>query len=125
MGEPVKIADLAKKMVKLSGLVLDRDIEIKFTGLRPGEKLYEELLHSNENTIPTYHNKIMIAKVMAEDFDILSASLKQLEHILSKMNNIDIVTELKRIIPEYISNNSIYEHLDELEESSTYTKVKP
>lgn len=124
MGEPVKIVDLAKKMVQLSGLVLDRDIQIKFTGLRPGEKLFEELLHSNENTIPTYHNKIMIAKVVAEDFDILTNSLKQLDMILSKMNNIEIVTELKKIIPEYISNNSIYESLDVLEEPF-YTKVTP
>ncbi|MER0440593.1 nucleoside-diphosphate sugar epimerase/dehydratase [Emticicia sp. W12TSBA100-4] len=125
MGEPVKIVDLAKKMIQLSGLVIDRDIEIKFTGLRPGEKLFEELLHSNENTIPTYHNKIMIAKVMAEDFDILSNSLKQLDMILSKMDNIEIVSELKRIIPEYISNNSVYEYLDELQESSSYTKMQP
>ncbi len=125
MGEPVKIVDLAKKMIQLSGLILGRDIEIKYTGLRPGEKLFEELLHSNENTIPTYHNKIMIAKVVAEDFDILTNSLKQLEVILSKMDNIEIVTELKRIIPEYISNNSIYEALDELEESSSYAKIAP
>ncbi len=125
MGEPVKIVDLAKKMIQLSGLILDRDIEIKFTGLRPGEKLFEELLHSNENTIPTYHNKIMIAKVIAEEFDILSGSLKQLEVILSKMDNIEIVAELKRIIPEYISNNSIYEALDELEENSPYAKIAP
>ncbi|GAB2609629.1 nucleoside-diphosphate sugar epimerase/dehydratase [Emticicia sediminis] len=121
MGEPVKIVELAKKMIQLSGLVLDRDIEIKFTGLRPGEKLFEELLHSSENTIPTYHNKIMIAKVVAEDFDIISSSLKQLERILSKMDNLEIVSELKRIVPEYISKNSIYEQLDELQEDSSYT----
>jgi FlaA1/EpsC-like NDP-sugar epimerase len=120
MGQPVKIVDLAKKMIQLSGLTLNRDIEIKYTGLRPGEKLFEELLHSNENTIPTYHNKIMIAKVVAEDFDILSDSLKKLEITISKINNVEIVTELKRIIPEYISNNSIYEKLDTLEESSPY-----
>lgn len=120
MGEPVKIIDLAKKMVQLSGLILDRDIEIKITGLRPGEKLFEELLHSNENTIPTYHNKIMIAKVVAEDFDVISSSLRRLESILSKMDSIEIVAELKRSVPEYISNNSIYEQLDE---STSYTKV--
>lgn len=125
MGEPVKIVDLAKKMIQLSGLVLGRDIEIKFTGLRPGEKLFEELLHSNENTIPTYHNKIMIAKVMAEDFDVLSSFLKHLEYILVKMDNFEIVSELKRIIPEYISNNSIYEQLDGLEEYSPYTQETP
>lgn len=123
MGEPVKIVDLAKKMIQLSGLVLGSDIEIKFTGLRPGEKLFEELLHSNENTIPTYHNKIMIAKVVAEDFDIISSSLRQLESILSKMDNLEIVSELKRIVPEYISKNSIYEQLDELQENTSYTNV--
>lgn len=123
MGEPVKIIELASKMVQLSGLVLGRDIEIKFTGLRPGEKLFEELLHSNENTMQTYHDKIMIAKVVAEDFDTLSLSLKQLEIILSKINNIEIVAELKKIIPEYISNNSIYEQLDILEDGTPYPQI--
>lgn len=115
MGEPVKIVDLAKKMVQLSGLVLDRDIKIVFTGLRPGEKLFEELLHSNENTIPTYHNKIMIAKVVAEDFDMLSTAFQKLETIISKMDNVEIVMALKKLIPEYVSNNSVYEKLDKLE----------
>ncbi len=115
MGEPVKIIDLAKKMVQLSGLVIDRDISITFTGLRPGEKLFEELLHSNENTIPTYHNKIMIAKVVAEDFDVLSAEFRKLETIIAKMDNVEIVMALKKLIPEYVSNNSIYEKLDKLE----------
>lgn len=115
MGEPVKIVDLAKKMVQLSGLVLDRDIKIVFTGLRPGEKLFEELLHSNENTIPTYHNKIMIAKVIAEDYDLLTLAFQKLEMILSKMDNVEIVAALKKLIPEYVSNNSIYEKLDKLE----------
>ncbi|WP_394993420.1 polysaccharide biosynthesis protein [Emticicia sp.] len=125
MGEPVKIVDLAKKMVQLSGLILGRDIEIKFSGLRPGEKLFEELLNSNENTIPTYHNKIMIAKIVAEDFDIIASSLRQLENILTKMDNFEIVTELKRIVPEYISKNSIYEQLDELQEDTSHTKITP
>lgn len=123
MGEPVKILDLAKKMIQLSGLILDKDIEIKFTGLRPGEKLFEELLHSNENTIPTYHNKIMIAKVVAEDFDILNNSLKRLKTVLKNMDNVEIVSELKKNIPEYISKNSIYESLDELEESTSYSNI--
>lgn len=117
MGEPVKIVDLAKKMIQLSGLVLGRDIEIKFTGLRPGEKLYEELLHSNENTIPTYHDKIMIAKVVPEDFDTLEKAMQHLEISLAKMNNNLIVAELKKLIPEYISNNSIYQELDAVESS--------
>ena len=121
MGEPVKIIDLAKKMIQLSGLTIDRDIKIAFTGLRPGEKLYEELLNNNENAIPTYHHKIMIAKVVAEDFDVLSISLKKLEAVLTKMDNTEIVAELKKNIPEYISNNSIYEVLDE---SSSYADVE-
>jgi FlaA1/EpsC-like NDP-sugar epimerase len=115
MGEPVKIVDLAIKVVQLSGLVVDRDIKIVFTGLRPGEKLFEELLHSSENTIPTYHNKIMIAKVIAEDFDTLSTEFQKLETIISKMDNIEIVKALKKLIPEYVSNNSIYQELDKSE----------
>lgn len=121
MGEPVKIVDLAKKMIQLSGLVLGRDIEIKFTGLRPGEKLYEELLHSSEDTIPTYHDKIMIAKIVPEDFDALEKSMQQLELSLLKMNNNLIVAELKKLIPEYISNNSIYQELDAVE-STPYSQ---
>lgn len=118
MGKPVKIVDLAKKMVQLSGLELDKDIQITFTGLRPGEKLYEELLNSNENTQPTYHHKIMIAKVVPEDYDLLNLAIKHLESTLTKLDNNSIVFELKKLIPEYISNNSVYEDLDELEESS-------
>lgn len=118
MGKPVKIVDLARKMVQLSGLELDKDIQITFTGLRPGEKLYEELLNSNENTQPTYHHKIMIAKVVPEDYDLLNLAIKQLESTLTKLDNNSIVFELKKLIPEYISNNSVYEDLDELEESS-------
>jgi len=118
MGKPVKIVDLAKKMVQLSGLELDKDIQITFTGLRPGEKLFEELLNSNENTQPTYHHKIMIAKVVPEDYDLLNLAIKQLESTLTKLDNNSIVFELKKLVPEYISNNSVYEDLDELEESS-------
>lgn len=117
MGKPVKIVDLAKKMVQLSGLELDRDIQITFTGLRPGEKLYEELLNSNENTQPTYHHKIMIAKVIPEDYDLLNIAIKNIELAIAKMDNNLIVVELKKLIPEYISNNSIYQVLDTLEES--------
>ncbi len=114
MGKPVKIVDLAKKMVQLSGLELGKDINIIFTGLRPGEKLFEELLNSNENTQPTYHHKIMIAKVVAEDYDLLNLAIKNIESALVKLDNKAIVLELKKLIPEYISNNSIYENLDEL-----------
>ncbi|WP_337042038.1 polysaccharide biosynthesis protein [Emticicia sp. 17c] len=112
MGNPVKIVDLAKKMILLSGLELDKDISIKFTGLRPGEKLYEELLTSNENTQPTHHHKIMIARVVPEDYDLLNLAIKHMEVNLNKMDSNGIVSELKKLIPEYISNNSIYEELD-------------
>ena len=115
MGEAVKIVDLAKKMVQLSGLILEKDIKIAFTGLRPGEKLFEELLHSSENTIPTYHEKIMIAKVITKDFDVLLETIEQLRLILSKMDNTEIVAKLKKIVPEYISNNSEYSNLDIIE----------
>lgn len=123
MGEPVKIVDLAKKMIQLSGLVLNKDIEIKFTGLRPGEKLYEELLHNNENTIQTYHNKIKIAKVYVEDFDLLTQTISQFKYTISKMDNNSIVSALKKLIPEYISKNSVYEDLDSLEENTLDTQV--
>lgn len=116
MGEPVKIVDLAKKMIQLSGLEVNKDIEIKFTGLRPGEKLYEELLNDNENTLPTYHPKIMIAKVNSYNHDTLSTELSQLGSILNLGSNIDIVTKLKEFVPEFISNNSEYEKLDESKE---------
>lgn len=118
MGNPVKIVDLAEKMIQLSGLELDKDIQITFTGLRPGEKLFEELLNSNENTQPTYHHKIMIARVVPEDYDLLNSAIKNMESTLTKMDNNAIVAELKKLIPEYISNNSIYENMDELEENS-------
>ncbi|PLK42566.1 polysaccharide biosynthesis protein [Emticicia sp. TH156] len=122
MGKPVKIFDLAKKMIQLSGLELDKDIEIKITQLRPGEKLYEELLNSNENTQPTYHSKIMIAKVVPVDYDLLKVAIAHLETTIASLNNTRIVSEMKKLIPEFISNNSVYENLDfdELEESSLY-----
>lgn len=113
MGESVKIVDLAKKMIKLSGLILDKDISITFTGLRPGEKLYEELLADHENTIPTHHNQIMIAKVKEYDFESIAASIAQLIELFSKQNNQSIVKKMKELVPEFKSNNSIYEQLDE------------
>ncbi len=113
MGESVKIVDLAKKMIKLSGLILDKDISITYTGLRPGEKLYEELLADHENTIPTHHNQIMIAKVKEYDFESIAASIAQLIELFSKQNNQSIVKKMKELVPEFKSNNSIYEQLDE------------
>jgi len=113
MGESIKIVDLAKKMIKLSGLTLDKDISITYSGLRPGEKLYEELLADHENTIPTHHNQIMIAKVKEYDFESIAASIGQLIELFSKQNNQSIVKKMKELVPEFKSNNSIYEQLDE------------
>lgn len=111
MGESVKIIDLAKKMIRLSGLELGKDIEIKITGLRPGEKLYEELLAKDENTLPTHHHKILKAKVRVEDPHQKDA-INELVELFHAQNNVDIVTKMKEIVPEFISNNSTYEKLD-------------
>lgn len=112
MGKSVKITDLAKKMVQLSGLELGKDIQLVFTGLRPGEKLYEELLNNEENTIPTHHEKIMIAKVIEYDFEAVKEHITELIQLFDEQNNEAIVKKMKAIVPEYISNNSVYEVLD-------------
>ncbi|NOQ24753.1 MAG: NAD-dependent epimerase/dehydratase family protein [Bacteroidales bacterium] len=112
MGKSVKILDLAKKMIKLSGLTIGRDIQIKYTGLRPGEKLYEELLNDLENTIPTYHSKIMIAKVRDYNFDEVCEKFNELIKLKEDHNNTEIVLKMKEIVPEFKSQNSIYEELD-------------
>ncbi len=112
MGESVKIYNLAKKMIKLSGLELDKDIEIKITGLRPGEKLYEELLTNEENTLTTHHPQILIAKVRKYDFDEISQTISELTGLFEHQNNEDIVKHMKNIVPEFRSNNSIFEKLD-------------
>ena len=112
MGKSIKILDLAKRMVRLSGLELGKDIQIIFTGLRPGEKLYEELLNPAETSLPTHHQKIMIATVREYDFEKVKIVVKELTHLFGKQNNTDLVTILKKYIPEYKSNNSIFEKLD-------------
>lgn len=112
MGESVRILDVAKKMVKLSGLSLGKDIQISFTGLRPGEKLYEELLATTENTQPTHHEKIMIARVRSYDFDTISQQLVHLKQVLNFGDEGKIVSKLKDLVPEFISNNSRFEALD-------------
>jgi FlaA1/EpsC-like NDP-sugar epimerase len=112
MGKSIKIADLARKMIKLSGLTLGKDIQLVFTGLRPGEKIYEELLNDKEKTLPTHHSKIMIAKVHEYDFDTIRYEISQLTELFSTQNNEAIVRKMKEIVPEYISNNSEYEKLD-------------
>jgi FlaA1/EpsC-like NDP-sugar epimerase len=111
MGESVKIIDLAKKMIQLSGLQLGKDIEIRVTGLRPGEKLYEELLAKEENTIATHHPKILKAKVRDEDVTQIE-SINALIDLFETQKNDDIVAKMKQIVPEFISNNSDYEKLD-------------
>jgi FlaA1/EpsC-like NDP-sugar epimerase len=111
MGESVKIVDLAKKMIKLSGLELGKDIEIKVTGLRPGEKLYEELLADEEETIPTHHPKILIAKLKQEE-DQQIDSINHLIHLFEDQNNEEIVRQMKQLVPEFKSNNSIYSKFD-------------
>lgn len=112
MGKSVKIVDLAKKMIKLSGYEPNKEIEIKFTGLRPGEKLYEELLNDLENTLPTHHEKIMIAKVRENCFDGVQDQIKTLFDIVATQHKINIVRQMKAIVPEFKSQNSEYEILD-------------
>lgn len=112
MGESVKIIDLAKKMIQLSGLQLGKDIEIHVTGLRPGEKLYEELLAKEENTIATHHPKILKAKVRDEDASQIDA-INGLIALFETQKNDTIVAKMKQIVPEFISNNSDYEKLDQ------------
>jgi FlaA1/EpsC-like NDP-sugar epimerase len=111
MGESVKIIDLAKKIISLSGLELGKDIDIKITGLRPGEKLYEELLANEENTLSTHHDKILIAKIRAADSHDIS-KIDQLINSLQIDSNSELVQKMKDIVPEFISNNSEFEKLD-------------
>ena len=112
MGKSVKIVDLAEKMIKLSGFIPYQDIDIKFTGLRPGEKLYEELLNDLENTLPTHHQKIMIAKVRENNFSVVREHIAALSEQTKTNNNIEIVRQMKVMVPEFKSQNSIYEQLD-------------
>ena len=111
MGESVKIFDLAKNMIKLSGLRYPEDIDIKITGLRPGEKLYEELLANGENTLSTYHKKILISKTRELDHAQVKSDIEEL-CITNRFQNNNIVMKMKRLIPEYKSNNSDYEKFD-------------
>lgn len=111
MGESVRIIDLARKMIKLSGLEEGKDIDIRITGLRPGEKLYEELLATEENTLPTHNKKILIARVREVNDDIRE-SINGLIAKFDKQDNEEIVAAMKAIVPEFISNNSVYQKLD-------------
>jgi FlaA1/EpsC-like NDP-sugar epimerase len=115
MGEPVLIADLAKKMISLSGLVPNKEVKIEYCGLRPGEKLYEELLHNKEENTETYHEKIMIARVRVFPYEDLVMSFDLLLHLLQEgKEEIELVRWMKSLVPEYVSNNSEFESLDHL-----------
>lgn len=112
MGESVKIDDLARRMIKLAGFIPDRDIKIEYSGLRPGEKLYEEVLSNNENTIPTDHNRIMIAKVRSYDYDHAMDVVNKLERLSRAVETKDMIRLMKRTVPEFKSKNSRYEIYD-------------
>lgn len=112
MGEPVKITDLALKMIKLAGLQPEKDIKIVYTGLRPGEKLYEELLNAGERTMPTHHPKIKIAQVITYSHETVVAHIKELLELNKSQDDEAIVNKMKEIVPEFISKNSQYEYLD-------------
>lgn len=112
MGKPVKIIDLATKMIKLAGLEPNKDIEIKVVGLRPGEKLYEELLNDSATTLPTHHEKIMIAQDINEDYEFISNQIEELKHLSAAYLVLDTVATMKKIVPEFKSLNSTFEKLD-------------
>ncbi|MCF8320850.1 MAG: polysaccharide biosynthesis protein [Flavobacterium sp.] len=112
MGEPVKIIDLARKMIRLAGLVPEVDIKIQTIGLRPGEKLYEELLNDNSKTNPTHNSKIMIAKETYPDYEELFTKLEELISIANYNNNIALVAKMKEIVPEFVSMNSPFNQLN-------------
>lgn len=112
MGKSVRIVDLAKRMISLSGLILGKDIQMRFSGLRPGEKLYEELLNSKENTIPTHHPRILIAKVRTYDAAEVSHQINELIELAGSGSEQEVVQKMKEIVPEFKSQNSIYEELD-------------
>lgn len=109
MGKPVKIIDLAKRMIALSGA---QNVEVKITGLRPGEKLYEEVLNELEGTKPSFHEKIRIAEVRQYDYEKVNKAIEELINIALQFENMATVKKMKQIVPEYKSNNSVYEVLD-------------
>ena len=112
MGESVKIDDLARRMIRLAGYTPDKDIKVDYSGLRPGEKLYEEVLSNHENTIPTDHSRIRIAKVREYDYDDALNVADELERLSRLVEIPDMVRLMKRTVPEYISNNSQFEEFD-------------
>ena len=112
MGKSVRIVDLAKRMISLSGLTLGKDIQVRFIGLRPGEKLYEELLNSKENTIPTHHPRILIAKVRKYNTEEIALQIDELIRLAGSGHDKEVVQQMKAIVPEFKSQNSVYEELD-------------
>jgi len=112
MGQPIKVYDLACRMINLYGLTIEKDIKIVFSGLRPGEKLYEELLYYTENSLPTHHPRIMIGEVNSLDYNSANEFCHQLAKACEMQNDLEAVTILKKMIPEFISNNSVYSNLD-------------
>ena len=113
MGQPVAIADLAKKMIRLYGMIPNIDINITYSGLRPGEKLYEELLNDAENTLATYHDKILIAKVRDVEMAAIKNSFDELGLlVVTSANEMHLVGKMKDLVPEFLSNNSVFEQLD-------------
>nr|WP_310377907.1 nucleoside-diphosphate sugar epimerase/dehydratase [Flavobacterium sp.] len=112
MGKPVKIIDLAKKMIKLAGFIPNKDIQIEIVGLRPGEKLYEELLNDTSKTLSTHHDKIMIAIEIQEEYEVLHNDIDELIAIANLFDNDHIVLKMKKIVPEFKSMNSVFETLD-------------
>lgn len=112
MGKSVRIIDLAKTMIRLAGLTPNQDIKIEYTGLRPGEKLFEELLNDNENTMPTHHEKIMIGKVREYKFTDVEKQVHDLVLQAQNCNNQKVVMLMKQMVSEFKSKNSIFEELD-------------
>lgn len=113
MGKPVKIIDLAHKMIKLAGFTPNKDIEVKITGLRPGEKLYEELLNDSSKTLKTHHDKIMISKEMEElNYHQINEDINSLGNLISTFNTLEVVKKMKKMVPEFKSLNSSFEMLD-------------
>lgn len=124
MGKSVKIVELAKKMIRLAGLVPNEDIKISYSGLRPGEKLFEELLNDNENTMPTHHEKIMIGQVREYDFNDIQEQLSKLLKYALTDHVTKVVQQMKVIVPEFKSKNSIFEELDVVRQEAPETPIK-
>lgn len=124
MGQPVLIYDLAEKMILLSGLTPHKDIKIEITGLRPGEKLYEELLASSEDTLPSLNNKILIGKIRRFNYHEQNQKITDLLNNLTKESEEKLVERLKELVPEFISNNSKYEVLDKTDNRNLTNNLK-